>query len=146
VTSKALRCIDKKGSLDNYLLYSKPQEIDSKTGLELRALLESAYADKYGKPFNHKEGREELLDFGVIAAKRQFLKNMKERYQGGNVDAQDKVSEEIEGEMKNEVGEGKEGEDVVANQQEEEGTQQIDAKEGEEKGKGEVERKEETRG
>lgn len=40
VSMKARRCIIKKGSLDNYLLQTKPEEIDSKFGLHLRALMQ----------------------------------------------------------------------------------------------------------
>lgn len=39
VSMKARRCIIKKGSLDNYLLQTKPAEIDSKFGLYLRDLM-----------------------------------------------------------------------------------------------------------
>lgn len=36
VSMKARKCIMKAGSLDNYLLNTKPQKIDSKFGLYLR--------------------------------------------------------------------------------------------------------------
>ena len=36
---KARRCIIKKGGLDNYLLETKPEQIDSKFGLYLRDLM-----------------------------------------------------------------------------------------------------------
>ena len=39
VSMKARRCIIKKGSLDNYLLKTKPEHIDSKFGLHLRSLI-----------------------------------------------------------------------------------------------------------
>ena len=39
VSMKAKRCIAKKGSLDNYLLNTKPHHIDSKFGLYLRSLM-----------------------------------------------------------------------------------------------------------
>lgn len=39
VSMKAKRCIAKKGSLDNYILNTKPHHIDSKFGLYLRSLM-----------------------------------------------------------------------------------------------------------
>ncbi len=36
---KARRCIMKAGSLDNYILKTKPRDIDSKFGLYLRELM-----------------------------------------------------------------------------------------------------------
>lgn len=39
ITMKARRCIMKAGSLDNYLLNTKPQDIDSKFGLYIRDLI-----------------------------------------------------------------------------------------------------------
>jgi large subunit ribosomal protein L28 len=39
ITMKARKCIIKAGSLDNYLLRTKPQDIDSKFGLYLRSLI-----------------------------------------------------------------------------------------------------------
>ena len=36
VSTKALRCIDKAGGLDNYLLSTKPTVINSKLGAQLR--------------------------------------------------------------------------------------------------------------
>ncbi len=39
ITTKARRCIMKAGSLDNYLLQTKPADIDSKFGLYLRDLI-----------------------------------------------------------------------------------------------------------
>lgn len=42
---KARRCIMKAGSLDKYLLNTKPQEIDSKFGLHLRDLIKKKSKD-----------------------------------------------------------------------------------------------------
>ena len=39
ITMKARKCIMKAGSLDNYLLQTKPADIDSKFGLYLRSLI-----------------------------------------------------------------------------------------------------------
>lgn len=39
ITIKARKCIIKPGSLDNYLLQTKPEAIDSKFGLYLRSLI-----------------------------------------------------------------------------------------------------------
>jgi large subunit ribosomal protein L28 len=40
ITMKARKCIIKAGSLDNYLLNTKPADIDSKFGLYLRELIQ----------------------------------------------------------------------------------------------------------
>lgn len=40
ITNKARRCIMKAGSFDNYLLNTKPSDIDSKLGLHLRSLIQ----------------------------------------------------------------------------------------------------------
>jgi len=40
ITTKAKRCIMKAGSLDNYLLQTKPEKIDSKFGVYLRSLIQ----------------------------------------------------------------------------------------------------------
>ena len=42
---KARRCIMKAGSLDNYLLHTKPKRIGSKFGLYLRELIKAKQAD-----------------------------------------------------------------------------------------------------
>ena len=42
---KARKCIIKAGSLDNYLLNTKPSDIDSKFGLYLRELIQKKKAD-----------------------------------------------------------------------------------------------------
>lgn len=41
ISMKARRCIMKAGSLDNYLLNTNPNDIDSKFGLYLRGLIKS---------------------------------------------------------------------------------------------------------
>lgn len=45
ITMKARKCIIKAGSLDNYLLNTKPTDIDSKFGLYLRELIQRKKAD-----------------------------------------------------------------------------------------------------
>lgn len=45
VSTKARKCIMKAGSLDNYLLTTKPAVIDSKFGLYIRSLIEAKQAD-----------------------------------------------------------------------------------------------------
>ena len=42
---KARKCIMKAGSLDNYLLYTKPKNIDSKFGMYLRDLIKKKMED-----------------------------------------------------------------------------------------------------
>lgn len=45
ITTKARRCIMKAGSLDNYLLQTKPEKIDSKFGIYLRSLIQQKKKD-----------------------------------------------------------------------------------------------------
>ena len=45
ISMKARKCIMKKGSLDNYLLYTKPSQIHSKFGLYLRNLMKQKLKD-----------------------------------------------------------------------------------------------------
>lgn len=45
ISMKARRCIMKAGSLDNYLLQTKPEDIDSKFGLHLRDLIKQKKRD-----------------------------------------------------------------------------------------------------
>lgn len=49
VTTKALRCIDKAGGLDNYLLGTSPKKLGVGRVLELRQVIQLAYA---GIPLN----------------------------------------------------------------------------------------------
>jgi large subunit ribosomal protein L28 len=42
---KARKCIIKAGSLDNYLINTKPEDIDSKFGLYLRELIRKKKTD-----------------------------------------------------------------------------------------------------
>lgn len=42
MTTKALRCIDKCGGLDNYILNTPPEKLDSERGEELRELITRA--------------------------------------------------------------------------------------------------------
>ena len=55
ITTHALRCIDKKGGLDNYLLFTRDKAIDSKFGINLKQQLKQAYEEKEGKKFNLKK-------------------------------------------------------------------------------------------
>lgn len=52
ITTKARKCIMKAGSLDKYLLRTKPKYIDSKFGRYLRQLIK----DKQADPENFKMG------------------------------------------------------------------------------------------
>lgn len=45
ITVKARKCIMKAGSLDNYLLQTKPQDIDSKFGMYLKELIKKKQAN-----------------------------------------------------------------------------------------------------
>ena len=45
ISMKARRCIMKAGSLDNYLLKTKPENLDSKFGLHLRDLIKKKKKD-----------------------------------------------------------------------------------------------------
>lgn len=45
ISMKARRCIMKAGSLDKYLLNTKPENIDSKFGLYLRELIKKKQKD-----------------------------------------------------------------------------------------------------
>jgi large subunit ribosomal protein L28 len=45
ITMKARKCIIKAGSLDNYLLQTKPETIDSKFGVYLRSLIKQKQAN-----------------------------------------------------------------------------------------------------
>ena len=45
ISMKARKCIIKAGSLDNYLINTKPEDIDSKFGLYLRDLIKQKKAD-----------------------------------------------------------------------------------------------------
>lgn len=45
ISMRARKCIMKKGSLDNYLLTTKPSQIDSKFGLYLRSLIQDKLKD-----------------------------------------------------------------------------------------------------
>lgn len=52
ISMKARKCIMKQGSFDNYILFTKPEQIDSKFGLYLRKLMEEKKADpKFKVPY-----------------------------------------------------------------------------------------------
>eukprot|EP01091_Cochliopodium_minus_P006946 TRINITY_DN16900_c0_g1_i2.p1 TRINITY_DN16900_c0_g1~~TRINITY_DN16900_c0_g1_i2.p1 ORF type:complete len:142 (-),score=36.97 TRINITY_DN16900_c0_g1_i2:23-448(-) len=51
VTTNVLRCMDKKGGFDNYLLLTKTKDIDSAFGSDLKRQLKKAYEDREKKKF-----------------------------------------------------------------------------------------------
>lgn len=75
VTTRALRCIDKAGGLDNYLLYTRDKHIASELGLQLKALLRQRYRELTGQRFvrftrdaNERALREALATSAAAAA------------------------------------------------------------------------------
>ncbi len=46
VSTKALRIIDQKGGLDNYLLFTRPDKLNSDFGMKLRGEIQRALARK----------------------------------------------------------------------------------------------------
>eukprot|EP01112_Ceratiomyxa_fruticulosa_P000819 TRINITY_DN10757_c0_g2_i1.p1 TRINITY_DN10757_c0_g2~~TRINITY_DN10757_c0_g2_i1.p1 ORF type:complete len:158 (-),score=16.97 TRINITY_DN10757_c0_g2_i1:120-527(-) len=52
ITTHALRCIEKAGNLDRYLLYTKAKDIDSEIGLKIRKKLKDAYRLQTGEKFD----------------------------------------------------------------------------------------------
>eukprot|EP01120_Amphizonella_sp_Union-15-10_P011043 TRINITY_DN4584_c0_g1_i1.p1 TRINITY_DN4584_c0_g1~~TRINITY_DN4584_c0_g1_i1.p1 ORF type:complete len:180 (-),score=19.87 TRINITY_DN4584_c0_g1_i1:17-556(-) len=57
LTTYVMRCIDKWGSLDYYLLYTKDNDIDSQVGLDIRQMLLERYKEVNGVPFKRSEMR-----------------------------------------------------------------------------------------
>lgn len=57
ITTRALRCIDKKGGLDNYLLTAPDYKLLSVVGTRLRRRLEEIYLVTMGKPFDPRQGK-----------------------------------------------------------------------------------------
>jgi hypothetical protein len=51
VTTGALRCIDKAGGLDNYLLYTRDKTIGSQLGTEMKSLLKARFLALTGAHF-----------------------------------------------------------------------------------------------
>ena len=51
VTTGALRCIDKAGGLDNYLLYTREANLGSELGVELKTQLKSKFFEMTGFKF-----------------------------------------------------------------------------------------------
>jgi large subunit ribosomal protein L28 len=49
VTTAALRTIDKKGGLDNYLLYTRDEKLQSELAIRLKRLLEKKLAERKAK-------------------------------------------------------------------------------------------------
>jgi hypothetical protein len=79
VTAKALRCIDKKGGIDNYILFTKESDIDSEIGMELKKYLVAAWEKKNNTKYNRRKilleariaalAREQELNRPILAAK-----------------------------------------------------------------------------
>jgi len=84
VTAKALRCIDKAGGIDNYVLFTKEDRMDSKIGEELKHHLVRAWEEKNLRPFNCAQivferkkaefERREAIDAGWMAEKLEALR------------------------------------------------------------------------
>jgi len=55
MTTSVLRTIDKKGGIDNYILYTRDKDIGSKFGLELKEEMKMAFEKKTGKKFDAKQ-------------------------------------------------------------------------------------------
>uniref|UniRef100_A0A6B2LNG2 Ribosomal protein L28 n=1 Tax=Arcella intermedia TaxID=1963864 RepID=A0A6B2LNG2_9EUKA len=51
VSTKALRCIDKAGGIDNYVLFTRKEILDSSIGEELKVHLIAAWEKKNGTKF-----------------------------------------------------------------------------------------------
>eukprot|EP01126_Amoeba_proteus_P033681 TRINITY_DN3316_c0_g1_i5.p1 TRINITY_DN3316_c0_g1~~TRINITY_DN3316_c0_g1_i5.p1 ORF type:complete len:143 (+),score=25.64 TRINITY_DN3316_c0_g1_i5:286-714(+) len=75
VTTKALRCVDKKGGIDNYVLYTPEKEMDSKIGLELKKLLVKRWEEVNGRKFDAKR---ELYDDTVTRWQKEVT--IREQY------------------------------------------------------------------
>jgi len=55
ISTKALKTIDKKGGLDNYLLFTRNKYIDSDAGKKLKKMIISAWEKKEGTKFKPKK-------------------------------------------------------------------------------------------
>jgi len=55
LTTHVLRCIDKYGGLDNYLLFTKPDKMDSLYGNKLASMVKDAWEKKNGKQFSRSQ-------------------------------------------------------------------------------------------
>jgi len=55
VSTKALRCIDKAGGVDNYILFTPEKTLDSAIGLELKKHLKKAWEKKHGVKFQRSK-------------------------------------------------------------------------------------------
>jgi len=51
---KALRCIDKQGGIDNYILFTDEKDIDSTLGLELKQILIPAWEKKNDRKYDQR--------------------------------------------------------------------------------------------
>jgi len=52
VSTKALKCIDKAGGIDNYILFTKKAKLDSEIGERLRAQLKKKWEKQNGRKFS----------------------------------------------------------------------------------------------
>jgi len=55
ISTKALKTVDKKGGLDNYLLFTRNKYIDSDAGKKLKKMIISAWEKKEGTKFKPKK-------------------------------------------------------------------------------------------
>lgn len=56
-TTYAIRCIDKAGTFDNYLLFTKDKNLASDFCINLKRQLEATFQEKFGRPFKASEFR-----------------------------------------------------------------------------------------
>jgi large subunit ribosomal protein L28 len=69
VTTRALRCIDRAGGLDNYLLNTKPTAIASLFGSELKSRVAAAYTALHGVRFSRYAAPTTAAAAAKIASK-----------------------------------------------------------------------------
>lgn len=62
VTTHALRCIDKKRGIDNYLLTTPDEKLLSVVGIQVKRQLEEYYRVLHGKDFDPRQGRPRYID------------------------------------------------------------------------------------
>jgi len=59
VSTTAMRCIDKAGGIDSYILFTKPHKLDSEIGERLRVQLKKKWEEKHGRKFRRSTERFE---------------------------------------------------------------------------------------
>ena len=67
LSTYVIRCIDKKGGFDNYLLLTKNRDIDSDWGFDIKKQIIEAYELKENKKFNKKEYAERNMPIKIRA-------------------------------------------------------------------------------